>query len=134
MGCCRCFRNDNYKGFFDLAQKATYLQGCLMELYFGQMRSLALKAINTGGYKMNPYPVAEIASLLLMKQGDTEDLCKAHGLKTGIDKNHQLALMAKQAPFTPSTQIFRHQCTLISRKRAPTFFQEIVGEIGEVER
>lgn len=130
----RCYRNDNYKGFFDLAQKATYLQGCLMELYFGQMRSLALKAINTGGYKMNPYPVAEIASLLLMKQGDTEDLCKAHGLKTGIDKNHQLALMAKQAPFTPSTQIFRHQCTLISRKRAPTFFQEIVGEIGEVER
>ncbi|KAG0609073.1 hypothetical protein M758_8G155300 [Ceratodon purpureus] len=130
----RCYRNDNYKGFFDLAQKATYLQGCLMELYFGQMRSLSLKAINCGSYKMHPYPVADIASLILMKQGDTEELCKAHGLVTGIDKEQHLSLMAKQAPFTPSTQIFRHQCTLISRKRAPTFFQEIVGERDDIER
>uniref|UniRef100_A9T9W8 Uncharacterized protein n=1 Tax=Physcomitrium patens TaxID=3218 RepID=A9T9W8_PHYPA len=130
----RCYRSDNYKGFFDLAQKATYLQGCLMELYFGQMRTLALRAINCGSYKMHPYPVADIAGLILMKQGDTEELCKAHGLITGIDKEQHLSLMAKQAPFTPSTQTFRHQCTLISRKRAPTFYEEIVGERGDIER
>ena len=83
---------------------------------------------------MHPYPVADIANLILMKQGDTEELCKAHGLVTGIDKEQHLALMAKQAPFTPSTQMFRHQCTLISQKRAPTFFQEIGGERDDIER
>lgn len=122
----RCYRSGNYKGFFDLAQKASYLQGCLMELYFGEIRTLALRAINCGGYKTHPFLLGDIAELLLMKEDDTEEFCKTHGLITCLDKG-QLYLTAKQTTFSPSIQTFRHQCSLISRKRAPTFFQEIVG-------
>jgi hypothetical protein len=39
-----------------------------MELYFGQMRTLALKAVNCGSYKVHPYPVADRANLTLMKK------------------------------------------------------------------
>ncbi|KAG0601030.1 hypothetical protein M758_11G078700 [Ceratodon purpureus] len=129
-----CYRSDNYKGFFDLARKASYLQGCLMELYFGEMRGVALKAINFGGYSMHPHPVADVAKIILMKEGDTEELCKAHGLTTSIDKDHNMSLISKQASFNPSTQAFRRQCSLISRKRAPTLFQEIAGERTDIER
>lgn len=102
------------------------LQGCLMELYFGEIRTLALRAINCGGYKTHPFLLGDIAELLLMKEDDTEEFCKTHGLITCLDKG-QLYLTAKQTTFSPSIQTFRHQCSLISRKRAPTFFQEIVG-------
>lgn len=128
LGYCRCYRNDNYSGFFTLAKEATYLQGCLMELYFGKVRRLALQALNHGGYKLHPYPMGDIAKLLLMKESDAEELCVTHGLKTGFDKStNVLSLQAKQAPFTHSEKSFRHQSSMINRKRASTFFQEVTA-------
>lgn len=105
-----------------------------MELYFGEMRSVALKAINFGGYRVHPHPVADLAKIILMKEGDTEELCKAHGLTTSTDKYHNMSLITKQASFSPSKQAFRRQSSLISSKRASTLFEEIARERTDIER
>jgi len=123
----RCYRNENYRGFFESVRKATYLQACLMELFFSQMRGIALKLLNQGGYKLHPYPMADIAKMLLMKETDADELCKSYGLETGIDKSTKaLSLLAKQAQFTPPEKdVFRHQCSLINSKRAPSYYQQV---------
>ncbi|CAK9277923.1 unnamed protein product [Sphagnum jensenii] len=123
----RCYRNENYRGFFESVRKATYLQACLMELFFSQMRGIALKLLNQGGYKLHPYPMADIAKMLLMKETDADELCKSYGLETGIDKSTKaLSLLAKQAQFTPPEKdVFRHQCSLINSKRAASYYQQV---------
>lgn len=44
-----------------------------------QVRALALSFINNGGYKLNPYPLMDLSTLLMMEVSfmTTDDLLKA---------------------------------------------------------
>ena len=73
-----------------------------MELYFGEMHNVALKVIIFDGYGVHLHPVAHLAKVIFLKEGDTEELCKAHGLTRSTDKDHSMSLITKQALFSPS--------------------------------
>ncbi|KAM7476842.1 hypothetical protein LguiB_024085 [Lonicera macranthoides] len=62
------FRLGNYKRFMSTIEaEASYLQYCIIEPYIIEVRTLALCCVNYGGYKLHPYPLADLSKLLLMK-------------------------------------------------------------------
>ncbi|EFJ34009.1 hypothetical protein SELMODRAFT_439060 [Selaginella moellendorffii] len=124
----RCYRQDNFRGFFRLVTKATYLQACLMELYFNEVRASAIKMINYGAYKLHPFPLSDIAEFLLMTVDDMQEFCALHGVAVSNDAH----LLAKQSEFTPPQQLVRqYLCQVIEEKR-PAKFQELCSDLTTI--
>ncbi|CAM6087046.1 unnamed protein product [Calypogeia fissa] len=126
----RCYRSNNFIGFFRLVKKATYLQACLMELNFVSVRAAALEMLNIAEYKLHPYPLSDLAEQLILKESEVEELCMYYGLHTGTDNSSQKrCLLAKQGQFSlpESGEHPQHRCPLIDDKRAPSLYQEVKG-------
>ncbi|KAL4203552.1 hypothetical protein AMTRI_Chr01g128550 [Amborella trichopoda] len=97
----RHFRIANYKRFFSLAAtEASYLQLCLMESFFNEVRTWSLACINHGGYKLYPYPISHLSKLLMLKEWELESLCSGCGLLTSTDEAGRKVIPAKQTGFT----------------------------------
>ncbi|KAM7459870.1 hypothetical protein LguiA_036143 [Lonicera macranthoides] len=117
----RYFRLGNYKRFMSTIEaEASYLQYCIIEPYIIEptqlnrcmrlwgifalllvdaVRTLALCCVNYGGYKLHPYPLADLSKLLLMKESDVESLCRDCGLQTSTDEVGKKFLPTKQTSF-----------------------------------
>ncbi|KAH9298794.1 hypothetical protein KI387_030476, partial [Taxus chinensis] len=81
----RCYRMGNFKGFFSLARESTYLEACLMEHYFNEVRAQAVACIYRSSYKLSPFPLGDLAALLMMTESDMEDFCSLSGIATSTD-------------------------------------------------
>ncbi|BBN15103.1 nuclear mRNA export protein SAC3 [Marchantia polymorpha subsp. ruderalis] len=127
----RCYRSNNFVGFFRLVNDATYLQSCLMELSFDAVRATALAMLNVAEYKLHPFPLLELGQLLLLEESQVEELCTYYGLRTGLEKgSEKLCLFVKQSTFTvpERSSLPYHSSPLIDSKRAPSLFQQVKGE------
>ncbi|KAI4339117.1 hypothetical protein MLD38_024089 [Melastoma candidum] len=97
----RSVRVGNYKRFFDtVAAEASYLQYCAIGPSIDKVRALALSCINTGGYKLHPYPISHLSTLLRMKESEMEAFCEACNLATSFDEHGNMVLTTKQTGFT----------------------------------
>ncbi|KAI5083012.1 hypothetical protein GOP47_0002755 [Adiantum capillus-veneris] len=123
----RCYRLGNYRAFFQLAQEATFLQSCLMELHFNEVRLQSLSAMNQGGYKLHPIPLADIAKQLLIKEGDLEELCTLCGLSAGMDSSRVRCLFVKQSQFSAPKELPFYRCPCIINKKPASYFEEVTG-------
>lgn len=123
----RCYRAGNYRGFFQLAQEATFLQSCLMELHFNEVRLRSLSAMNQGGYKLHPIPLTDIAKQLLMKEGDLEELCTLCGLLVGMDTSRVRCLFVKQSQFSAPKELPSYRCPCIISKQPASYYEEVTG-------
>eukprot|EP01018_Ginkgo_biloba_P023119 Gb_17216 [translate_table: standard] len=70
-----------------------------VELQNLKVRAKSLSCINQGGYKMNPFPLADLAELLMMEDPDIENFCTLCGLLTSTDDRGIKFLMVKQVNF-----------------------------------
>ncbi|MCO5557919.1 hypothetical protein L7F22_011492 [Adiantum nelumboides] len=123
----RSYHVGNYKAFFQLAQEATFLQSCLLELHFNEVRLQSLSAMNQGGYKLHPIPLADIAKHLLIKEGDLEELCNLCGLSAGMDSSRIRCLFVKQSQFAAPKELPFYRCPSIISKRPASYFEEVTG-------
>ncbi|CAB4298927.1 unnamed protein product [Prunus armeniaca] len=96
----RFFRIGNYNCFLStVAAEASYLQYCILEPYVNEVRALAVSCINNGGYKLHPYPLANLSKLLMMTESDLESFCKACGLEICTNEEGYNLLPTKQTTF-----------------------------------
>ncbi|ONI21077.1 hypothetical protein PRUPE_2G049500 [Prunus persica] len=96
----RFFRIGNYNCFLStIAAEASYLQYCILEPYVNEVRALAVSCINNGGYKLHPYPLANLSKLLMMTESDLESFCKACGLEICTNEEGYNLLPTKQTTF-----------------------------------
>ncbi|XP_022139327.1 SAC3 family protein C isoform X2 [Momordica charantia] len=104
----RYFRMCNYKGFLcTIGAEASNLQYCILEPYVNEVRALALSFINNGGYKLNPYPLMDLSTLLMMEESEVESFCKSCGLVTCVDELGNLSLPTKQTTFSCPSGAFQ---------------------------
>ncbi|PKI68746.1 SAC3 family protein C [Punica granatum] len=97
----RCFRFGNYKRFLDtVAAEASFLQFCILESHINEVRALAVSCINSSGYKLHPFSLANLSSLLMMKESEAESFCNACGLEISIDNHGNKMLPTKQSTFS----------------------------------
>ncbi|KAL5568381.1 hypothetical protein UlMin_024956 [Ulmus minor] len=83
------------------------------------IRAMALSCINTGGYKLHPYPLAHLSRLLMMKESDLESFCSACGLETSTDEEGNKLLPSKQTTFShPKGGFQRHSFCGLERFEA----------------
>lgn len=128
----RCYRMGNFKGFFNLVRDSTFLEACLMEYYFNEVRAQAVSCINHGGYKLSPFPLVDIAELLLMTEFDMEDFCSLCGLATSTDEKGLKFLPVKQVNFNLSAKGFSHySCPFIERKLASSYSLVITRTLSQ---
>eukprot|EP00897_Mesotaenium_endlicherianum_P008027 jgi/Mesen1/7252/ME000373S06318 len=89
------YRLGNYRRFFQLAGRASYLEGALLHLHFPHVREHALLALHCGGYKAHPIALSDIADLLYMEDAsEAGDWCRHLGLPVG---GAPPALLVKEA-------------------------------------
>nr|GMD81160.1 SAC3 family protein C isoform X1 [Ipomoea batatas] len=93
----RYFRLGNYKRFIHTAESdASYLQYCIIEPYISEVRELAISSLNHGGYKLQPFPLADLSKLLMMKEWDMESFFRDYGLQILTDEEGNRCLFSKQ--------------------------------------
>ncbi|KAL3691638.1 hypothetical protein R1sor_005289 [Riccia sorocarpa] len=127
----RCYRSNNFVGFFRLVKEATYLQACLMELSFDSLRATSLAMLNVAEYKLHPFPLLELGQLLLLEETQAEELCTYYGLLTGFEKDgEKRCLFVKQSQFKEPerSSIPYHSSPLIDSKRSPSVFEQVKGQ------
>ncbi|KAI8028172.1 SAC3 family protein C [Camellia lanceoleosa] len=107
----RYYRFGNYKRFIcTTAAEASYLQYCIIEPYINEIRVLAVSCVNFGGYKLHPYPLADLSKLLMMKESDVESFCHYCGLETSTDEVGNKFLPTKQTSFCHPKGGFQNYC------------------------
>lgn len=96
----RYFRLGNYKRFMQMMKsEASYLQCCIVEPYINEVRALAVSCLNQAGYKLQPFPLADLSNLLLLQESDAESFCNECGLETSSDEVGKQILAPKQSRF-----------------------------------
>ncbi|XP_071934299.1 SAC3 family protein C-like isoform X1 [Coffea arabica] len=96
----RYFRLGNYKRFMLMMKsEASYLQCCIVEPYINEVRALAVSCLNQAGYKLQPFPLADLSNLLLLQESDVESFCNECGLETSSDEVGKRILAPKQSSF-----------------------------------
>eukprot|EP01018_Ginkgo_biloba_P036053 Gb_00343 [translate_table: standard] len=65
-----------------------------------EVRAKSLSYINQGGYKMNPFPLADLTELLMMEEPGMENFCTLCGLLTSTDDRGVNFLMVNQVNFS----------------------------------
>ena len=103
-----CIQQDNYVRFFKLtAERATYLQACILHSYYMAVRKQALHIILASYFE---YPINNLTNLLCFEdQEEVEQFVVAHGLTTILKKNEilltrttKLSMPAEPFPLLPS--------------------------------
>ncbi|XP_068662216.1 SAC3 family protein C [Aristolochia californica] len=90
----------NYLRFFrTIAAEASDLQFYLLEPFINEVRAQAISFINHGGYKLYPYPLADLSEILMMQESELESLCVACALETWTDETGVQFLPTKQTSF-----------------------------------
>ncbi|KAF5952436.1 hypothetical protein HYC85_010380 [Camellia sinensis] len=113
----RYYRFGNYKRFIcTTAAEASYLQYCIIEPYINEIRVLAVSCVNFGGYKLHPYPLADLSKLLMMKESDVESFCHDCGLETSTDEVGNKFLPTKQTSFCHPKGGFQNYCLCVFAK------------------
>lgn len=93
----RYFKLGFYKKFIHTTEsEASYLQYCIIEPSINEVRALAISCVNYGGYKPQPFPLAALSKLLMMKEQDVESFCHDSGLQTSVDEGGNGCLPTKQ--------------------------------------
>ncbi|KAK4365821.1 hypothetical protein RND71_013701 [Anisodus tanguticus] len=93
----RYFRLGFYMKFIHTTDcEASYLQYCIIEPSINEVRALAISCVNYGGYKPQPFPLAALSKLLVMKEWDVESFCNDSGLQTSVDEEGNSCLPTKQ--------------------------------------
>ncbi|XP_059299222.1 SAC3 family protein C isoform X2 [Lycium ferocissimum] len=93
----RYFRLGFYKNFIHITEsEASYLQYCIIEPSINEVRALAISCVNYGGYKPQPFPLAALSKLLMMKEWDLESFCNDSGLQTSVDEEGNSCFPTKQ--------------------------------------
>lgn len=93
----RYFKLGFYKKFIHTTEsEASYLQYCIIEPSINEVRALAISCVNYGGYKPQPFPLAALSKLLMMKEWDVKSFCNDSGLQTSIDEEGNSCLPTKQ--------------------------------------
>ncbi|KAG8363745.1 hypothetical protein BUALT_Bualt19G0054200 [Buddleja alternifolia] len=101
----RYHRLGYYKNFiYTTEEEASYLQYCILEPYINEVRILALSCVSYGGYKLQPYPLAHLSKLLMMKESDVESLCVDCAFETSIDGTGKGLLSTKQSVISKPTR------------------------------
>lgn len=96
----RYFRLGNYKRFmYMMKSEASYLQFCIVEPYINEVRALAVSCLNQAGYKLQPFPLADLSNLLLLQESDVESFCNECGLEASSDEVGKRILAPKQSSF-----------------------------------
>lgn len=96
----RAFRMGNYKQFLYTAlDEASYLQYCIIESCFNEVRAFALACINHCGYKLHPIPLPYLSKILLMTDLEVESFCHACGLEIRANEKGEKFLNTKQTTF-----------------------------------
>lgn len=93
----RYFKLGFYKKFIHTTEsEASYLQYCIIEPSINEVRALAISCVNYGGYKPQPFPLATLSKLLMMKEWDVASFCNDSGLQTSVDEEGNSCLPTKQ--------------------------------------
>ncbi|KAL3518167.1 hypothetical protein ACH5RR_020756 [Cinchona calisaya] len=96
----RYFRLGNYKRFMYIVEtEASNLQYYIIEPYINEVRALAVCCLNQAGYKLQPFPLADLSNLLLLQESDVESFCNECGLQTSSDEVGRRTLEPKQSSF-----------------------------------
>ncbi|KAI5681051.1 hypothetical protein M9H77_02278 [Catharanthus roseus] len=96
----RFFRLGNYHRFMHTTQtEASYLQYCIIESHINEVRALAICCLNYGGYKPQPFPLADLSKLLVLEYSDVESFCNDCGLETSVGEAGTRYLPTKQTSF-----------------------------------
>lgn len=96
----RLYHLGNYKRLICFtAAEASFMQYCIIEPFVNEVRALAICCVNYGGYKLHPYPVADLSKLLMMEETEVESLCKDCGLEITMDEFGNKFLPTKQTSF-----------------------------------
>ncbi|MCL7037117.1 hypothetical protein MKW94_003534 [Papaver nudicaule] len=119
----RACRTGNYIAFFRLAQKATYLQACLMHAHFAKLRTQALASLHSGLQNSQGIPIAQVTKWLGMEGEDVESLLEYYGF---LIKEFEEPYMVKEGAFLSSDKDFptkRSQLVLLKKSR--TIFEDV---------
>ncbi|KAI3894741.1 hypothetical protein MKX03_031563 [Papaver bracteatum] len=119
----RACRTGNFIAFFRLAQKATYLQACLMHAHFAKLRTQALASLHSGLQNSQGIPIAQVTKWLGMEGEDVERLLEYHGF---VIKEFEEPYMVKEGAFLSSDEDFptkRSQLVLLKKSR--TIFEDV---------
>ncbi|RZC89797.1 hypothetical protein C5167_035793 [Papaver somniferum] len=119
----RACRTGNFIAFFRLAQKATYLQACLMHAHFSKLRTQALASLHSGLQNSQGIPIAQVTKWLGMEGEDVERLLEYHGF---VIKEFEEPYMVKEGAFLNSDEDFptkRSQLVLLKKSR--TIFEDV---------
>ncbi|KVH98188.1 SAC3 family protein C [Cynara cardunculus var. scolymus] len=96
----RYFRFGNYKRFLHTTEaEASCLQYYIIEPYISEIRATGLSCLNYGGYKLHPYPLADLSKHLLLEESDVESFCKDCGLDTFTSDTGTKFMPTKQTSF-----------------------------------
>ncbi|KAL3814728.1 hypothetical protein ACJIZ3_015996 [Penstemon smallii] len=125
----RYFRLGNYKRFIHTTEdEASFLQYCIIEPYINEVRMLALSYVSYGGYKLQPYPLVRLSTLLMMKESDTESLCVDCGFEISTDDGSEKGLVStKQSVICKPTKGVQKYYPLVSAK-----IERLSAELSEL--
>lgn len=97
----RYFRSGNYYRLLHITKsEASYLQYCIIEPCINEVRVFAICCLNHGGYKLQPYPLADLSKLLVLEDSDVESFCNDCGLETSADEVGTRYLPTGQTSFS----------------------------------
>lgn len=119
----RACRTGNFIAFFRLAQKASYLQACLMHAHFAKLRTQALAALHGGLQNNQGIPIAHVAKWLGMEEENIEDLLEYHGFSL---KEFEVPYMVKAGPFLNVDSDYPvKRSGLVHRRRSGMIVQDV---------
>ncbi|KAI3948186.1 hypothetical protein MKX01_014785 [Papaver californicum] len=126
----RACRTGNFIAFFRLAQKATYLQACLMHAHFAKLRTQALASLHSGLQNSQGIPIAQVTKWLGMEGEDVESLLEYYGF---VIKEFDEPYMMKEGAFLSSDKDFptkRSQLVLVKKSR--TIFEDVSFDLAKL--
>ncbi|KAI3980019.1 hypothetical protein MKX01_042673 [Papaver californicum] len=126
----RACRTGNFIAFFRLAQKATYLQACLMHAHFAKLRTQALASLHSGLQNSQGIPIAQVTKWLGMEGEDVERLLEYYGF---VIKEFGEPYMMKEGAFLSSDKDFptkRSQLVLLKKSR--TIFEDVSFDLAKL--
>eukprot|EP00850_Spirogloea_muscicola_P021114 SM000237S08131 [mRNA] locus=s237:23706:26561:+ [translate_table: standard] len=101
-------RSGDYCHFFKLLQTATHLEACLLHHQVDLMRLIALRVISTAGSKDHPYPLLDLAKLLVLQYGLHVDKDESSGSRALFVSKARLVVTEKAPSFGCNFLVVEH--------------------------
>uniref|UniRef100_A0A8C9RYG3 Germinal-center associated nuclear protein n=1 Tax=Scleropages formosus TaxID=113540 RepID=A0A8C9RYG3_SCLFO len=100
--------NNNFVRFFKLVKAASYLSSCILHRYFNQVRSLALRNLNTaytvGSRGSTNFPLDDLVRMLMFRNtAEAADFVQQYGLsvESGMVELTRTAFQDPELPLPP---------------------------------